>query len=180
MQSANSYDHSSILISYSKYDKNCLFHIAVMEAHPTHFKKKPKLFFQKSTVDSSTSSSSKVSYIINVRSTNKANMRDLAGLVNLFGQHDLEIWWMTLKNNRASLLCSWKLCASFHSHLCIETKVLLVLLWKCHNDTMTGTLSNRSDRQTDKDFHRASWSQLKCKYTLCSFKTIQYVEGWLI
>ena len=27
---------------------------------------------------------------------------------------DLEIWWMTLKNNRASLLCYIKLCASFH------------------------------------------------------------------
>ena len=29
---------------------------------------------------------------------------------------DLEIWWMTLKNNRAPLLCCFKLCASFHSH----------------------------------------------------------------
>ena len=29
---------------------------------------------------------------------------------------DLEIWWMTLKNNRAPLLCYLKRCASFHSH----------------------------------------------------------------
>ena len=29
---------------------------------------------------------------------------------------DLEIWWMTLENNRASLLCCFKLCATFHSH----------------------------------------------------------------
>ena len=29
---------------------------------------------------------------------------------------DLEIWQMTLKNNRAPLLCCFKLCASFHSH----------------------------------------------------------------
>ena len=29
---------------------------------------------------------------------------------------DLEIWRMTLKNNRAPLLCCFKLCASFHSH----------------------------------------------------------------
>ena len=36
---------------------------------------------------------------------------------------DLEIWWMTLKNNRASLLCYFKLCASFHSHLRIQTRV---------------------------------------------------------
>ena len=34
---------------------------------------------------------------------------------------DLEIWWMTLENNRASLLCSFKLCATFHSHRRIQT-----------------------------------------------------------
>ena len=38
-------------------------------------------------------------------------------------QCDLEIWWMTLKNNRAPLLCRFKLCASFHSHQWIKTKV---------------------------------------------------------
>ena len=36
---------------------------------------------------------------------------------------DLEIWWMTLKNNRAPLLCCFKLCASVHSHQSIQTKV---------------------------------------------------------
>ena len=30
---------------------------------------------------------------------------------------DLEIWLMTLENNRASLICCFKLCATFHSHL---------------------------------------------------------------
>ena len=30
---------------------------------------------------------------------------------------DLEIWWMTLKNNRAHLLCYFKLCAAFHSQV---------------------------------------------------------------
>ena len=29
---------------------------------------------------------------------------------------DLEIWQMTFKNNRAPLLCYFKLCAAFHSH----------------------------------------------------------------
>ena len=29
---------------------------------------------------------------------------------------DLEIWWMTLENNNASLFCCFKLCATFHSH----------------------------------------------------------------
>ena len=36
---------------------------------------------------------------------------------------DLEIWWMTFKNNRAPLLCCFKLCASFHSHQWIQTTV---------------------------------------------------------
>ena len=40
---------------------------------------------------------------------------------------DLEIWQMSLKNNRASLLCYVKLCASFHSHRSIQTGVTI---WK--------------------------------------------------
>ena len=36
---------------------------------------------------------------------------------------DLEIWRMTLKKNRAPLLCYFKLCASFHSHPWIQTDV---------------------------------------------------------
>ena len=36
---------------------------------------------------------------------------------------DLEIWWMTLKNNRASLLCRFKLYATLHSHRLIQTRV---------------------------------------------------------
>ena len=41
---------------------------------------------------------------------------------------DLEILWMTLKNNRAPLLCYFKFCASFHSHWWIQTGVTV---WKC-------------------------------------------------
>ena len=36
---------------------------------------------------------------------------------------DLEIWWMTLENDRVSLLCCFKLCATFHSHWWIQTGV---------------------------------------------------------
>ena len=36
---------------------------------------------------------------------------------------DLEIWQMTLENDRASLLCCFKLCATFHSHWWIQTGV---------------------------------------------------------
>ena len=40
-----------------------------------------------------------------------------------FVRCDLEIWRMTLKNNRAPLLCYFKLCASFHNHRWIQTGV---------------------------------------------------------
>ena len=40
-----------------------------------------------------------------------------------FGPHDLEIWRMTFKNNRAPLLCYFKLCAAFCSHWWIQTGV---------------------------------------------------------
>ena len=36
---------------------------------------------------------------------------------------DFEIWWMTLQNNRAPLLCYFKLCAAFCSHWWIQTGV---------------------------------------------------------
>ena len=44
---------------------------------------------------------------------------------------DLEIWQMTLKNNRAPLLDCFKLCASFHRHQCIQTRVVVRkrLIW---------------------------------------------------
>ena len=74
---------------------------------------------------------------------NKANLRDLiaaTGLVILlkldlnrrfFSLCDLEIWWMTPKNNRAPLLCYFKLFASFRSHWWIQTGVTVQkhLIW---------------------------------------------------
>ena len=71
--------------------------------------------------------------------SNKANLRDLiaaTGLVILlkldlnrrfFSPCDLQIWWMTQKNNRAPLLCYFKLFASFRSHWWIQTGVTV---WK--------------------------------------------------
>ena len=66
---------------------------------------------------------------------NKANLRDLiaaTGLVILLKFHpihrfyslcDLEIWWMTLKNNTAHFLYYIKLCVSFQIHRWIQTTV---------------------------------------------------------
>ena len=47
---------------------------------------------------------------------------------------DLKIWRMTLKNNRAPLLCYFKLCASFHSHQWIQT---WATIWKRLNYVLT-------------------------------------------
>ena len=44
-----------------------------------------------------------------------------------FSPCDLAIWCMTLKNNRAPLLCYFKLCAPLHNHWWIQTGVTV---WK--------------------------------------------------
>ena len=46
---------------------------------------------------------------------------------NIFVPCDLEIGQMTLKNNRAPLLCYFKLCAPFRSHWGFQTGAV----WKC-------------------------------------------------
>ena len=82
---------------------------------------------------------------------NKANLRDLiaaTGLVivlkldsnhQFFSLCDLEIWQMTFKNNRAPLLCYFKLCASFHSHCLIQTGVTVRkrLIWVKIDDSFS-------------------------------------------
>ena len=52
---------------------------------------------------------------------------------------DLEIWWMTSKNNRAHLLSNIKLCASFHHHMWIQTGVTVRkrLCWALTSVTLT-------------------------------------------
>ena len=52
---------------------------------------------------------------------------------------DLEIWWMTLKNNRAPLLNNVKLDESFHHHMWIQTGVTVwkQLSWVVTSVTLT-------------------------------------------
>ena len=52
---------------------------------------------------------------------------------------DLEIWRMTLKNNRAPLLCCFGLCAWFHCHMWIQTGVRVQkrLSWVLTSVTLT-------------------------------------------
>ena len=47
---------------------------------------------------------------------------------------DLEMSWMTLKNNRANLLCHIKPCTSFRHHMWIQTRVTV---WKQLNWVLT-------------------------------------------
>ena len=72
---------------------------------------------------------------LDTKASYKTNLRNLiaaTGLIILlkldsnhqvFSPCDLEIWWMTLKNNRASLQRYTKLCASIQIHRWIETGV---------------------------------------------------------
>ena len=50
-------------------------------------------------------------------------MPNMGQIRRFFELCDLEIWRMTLKNYRAPLLSNIKLCASFHCHMSIQTRV---------------------------------------------------------
>ena len=52
---------------------------------------------------------------------------------------DFEIWWLTLKNNRAPLLYYIKLCASLHHHMWIQTGVTVRKLLNCVLTSVTLT-----------------------------------------
>ena len=71
---------------------------------------------------------------------------------------DLQIWWirMTLKNNRAPLLCCFKLYASFHNHRWLQTKV---------------TVRKRSIRVKIRDF----LSRMTLKFDKWPWKSIGHI-----
>ena len=64
------------------------------------------------------------------------------GSNSFFGRCDLEIWQVTLKNNKAPLLSNIKLCASFHHHILIQTGVTVRkrLTWVLTSVTLTFNL----------------------------------------
>ena len=62
-----------------------------------------------------------ISYpLLNSNWSYSPEMHNLSQIRRFLEPCDLEIWWMTLQNNRAALLCYFKLCASFHTHWCIQ------------------------------------------------------------
>ena len=69
---------------------------------------------------------------------------------------DLEIWRMTLQNNRAPLLCYFKLCAAFGTHWWIQTGV---------------TVRKRPIRVKFDDF----WSHATLKFDGWPWKTIWHL-----
>ena len=60
-----------------------------------------------------------------------SNLTQIGFKSSIFSPCDLEIWRMTFKNNRAPLLCYFKLCASFQCHRLIQTGVTVRkrLIW---------------------------------------------------
>ena len=52
-----------------------------------------------------------------------SNLTQIGFKLWIFRPCDLEIWWMTPKNNKARLLYNIKLCVSFHIHQWIQTGV---------------------------------------------------------
>ena len=87
---------------------------------------------------------------------------------------DLEIWRMTLKNNRAPLQCYFKLCASFLSHWWIQTWVTVRkrpiwvkfrrFLELCDLEIWRITLKNKrasllSNTKLYASFHHHMWIQ---------------------
>ena len=77
---------------------------------------------------------------------------------------DLEIWRMTFKNNRAPLLCYFKLCAAFHSHFKRPIWVKFCDLAPCDLDIWRMTLKNNrapllSNIKLYVSFHHHMWIQ---------------------
>ena len=99
---------------------------------------------------------------------NKANLRDLIAVTSLvillklasnrrlISPCDLEIWWMTSKNNKVPFLYYIKLCASFQIHQWIQTGV---------------TVQKRSIRVKIVDF----LSRMTLKFDGCPWKTIGHL-----
>ena len=87
---------------------------------------------------------------------------------------DIEIWRMTLKNNRAPLLCYIKLCGSFQTHWWIPN---LVTVLEC---SIRVKMDDFFSRVTSK-FYRWRWEKnrapLLCYFKLCaSFRSHWWIQ----
>ena len=90
---------------------------------------------------------------------------------------DLAIWRMSLKTNRAPLLCYFKLCVSFHSHWWIQTGVTVrkCLIWVEFDDFRAVWPWNL---MYDLENNRAA---LLCYFKLCvSFHSHRWIQTGII
>ena len=101
---------------------------------------------------------------------------------NFFVPCDLEMWPMTLKINRAPLLCCFKLCASFHSHQWIQTRVavrkrpiwvkiddfLALVPWNLTDDLENNRAPLLSSLKLCASFHDHIWIQTGVAVRKCA------------
>ena len=69
----------------------------------------------------------------------------------IFVPYGVKIWWMTLKNNWAPLLCCFKLCASVDSHRWIRSKVILEVEYTRKIAISISDIDRRSNLNIDRD-----------------------------
>ena len=89
---------------------------------------------------------------------------------------DLEIWRMTFKNNRATLLSNIKLYVSFHHHLWIQTGVTVRkrLRWIAHNPFSTTASISAQPRWLNKYWWVAEvFHTPPCPVTLLTWQSIK-------
>ena len=90
---------------------------------------------------------------------------------------DLEIWWMTLENNREPLLCWAKLCASFQSHQWFQTGVTV---WKCSIRVKIGICFVPCDLEIWQTTLKNNRTTLLYYAKICtSFQTHQLIQTWV-
>ena len=102
---------------------------------------------------------------------------------------DLKIWWMTLENNRVSLLCCFKLCATFHSHwqYWITGYSVLPLVnsnWSYSPETPNLGQIRRFLEPCDLEIWRMTLKNnrapLLCYFKLCaSFRSHRWFQTWV-
>ena len=92
-----------------------------------------------------------------------------------FEPRDLEIWRMTFKNNRAPLLCYFKLCAAFRSHWWIQTGAINGLCWNIntpntHQEDFVHIhqLTNYASKRLNEERMHQKYENIGC------YKHIQY------
>ena len=87
---------------------------------------------------------------------------------------DLELWQMTLKNNRSPLLCCFNLCASFHSLRWIK---IGVTVQKRSFGSKSAIFLSRVTLKFDRRPWKNNRTHLLCCFNLCaSFHSLRWIK----